>query len=846
MNSLAWRLGRRRWRRLLFLASCLAIGVAFLAAGDMLLASLGGAVASRARDILGGDLEASSARPFSPRAEAAFSELAAKGARVTAVTSFSSMLTGTDAGAVPRLVSVRAVEPAYPLRGSVETDPPASFGRLFTEDSCLLDADAALQHGLKTGDSVRLGDLTLRVAGIVTKESARSMRAFQVSPRVFIARSLVARTGLERFGARIHHERLAALPPERDPAEAARREAAALEKRLDDPYVSVTAYPEAEPTTRQALARLTNYFTLTALVTLLLGAGGMAAGLAAFLDEELETAALLRALGLGTAETAGLYRRICAAVGLQAGVLGALGGWGLAAGTLRVLKSVLGIDLPLSAALDPASALEAVLLALACSAAVSEAKVRALSAVPPLEVLREKAERLPPSPRGTALLLAGAAAGVFLYTRYKTGSPETARWFAGAVVASAAALALGCALALRGLSALSRRPGLPLAARLGLNSLARRPGRSLSFIFTLSAGIALLGALDLVRHSLAAEIAAGRGAGMPDIFLVDVQRGQLEGVRELARAWGRGEPSFAPLVRARLQSLNGAPLARREESSLDQEGRARQRFLLREFNLTYADALNPSERLVSGRLWRPGETEGQASLEESFARRTGLKLGDRLVFDVQGRPVPARVTSLRRVDWLAMRPNFFVVMPEAVLRAAPQFNIGSVAVRDPAREDAFRRALAGRYPNVSVIDAGAILDQVGALLKVLLAALKGLAWFCVAVGLLVLAGTVAVGHRERRSDAALLRALGAPSSLLAASDLWAFGAAGVCTFVLGAGAAASLGAALSVRLEVAFSPDAAGLAALLAAALVLPTAVGMAASARAYSASPLETLRREE
>ena len=846
MNSLAWRLARRRWGRLLFLSSCLAIGIAFLCAGDMLLSSLGGAVSFRARDILGGDIEVSSARPFSAQAESAFSELSARGARLTAVTSFSSMLTGVREGAVPRLVSVRAVEPAYPLRGAVETEPPAAFGGLFSSDACLIDADAALQHGLRPGDSVRLGDLTLRVAGVVTRETARSMRAFQISPRVFIARSLVSRTGLERFGARIHHERLLALPAQTDPARAARSEAAALERRLADPYVSVTAYPEAEPTTRQALSRLTNYFTLTALVTLLLGAGGMAAGLAAFLDEELETAALLRALGLGTAGTAGLYRRICAAVGLQAGALGALGGWGLAAGTLKVLRSTLGLDLPLTASLDPASAAEAVVIALACAAAVSEAKIRALAAVPPLEVLRDKAERIPPSPRGTALLLAGAAAGVFLYTRYKTGSPETARWFSAAVVVSAGALALGCAAALKVLGALSRRPGLPLPARLGLNSLARRPGRSVSFIFTLSAGVALLGALDLVRHSLAAEIAAGRGAGMPDIFLVDVQRGQLEGVRGLAGTWGRGEPAFAPLVRARLQSLNGKPLSRRDELSLDQEERARQRFLLREFNLTYSDALNPSERLTAGRLWRPGEKEGQASVEESFARRTGLRLGDSLVFDIQGRPVPARITSLRRVDWLAMRPNFFVVMPEAVLRDAPQFHIGSLAVRDPAREESFRRALAEGYPNVSVIDAGVILDQVGALLKVLLAALKGLAWFCVAVGLLVLAGTVAVGHRERRSDAALLRALGAPTRLLALSDLWAFGAAGVCTFVLGAGAALSLGAALSVRLEVAYAPDPGGLTALLAASLMLPAVVGMAVSARAYSASPLETLRREE
>ncbi|MBI5596045.1 MAG: hypothetical protein HY928_08150 [Elusimicrobia bacterium] len=846
MKGLALRLARRRWRRLSFLASCLAVGIAFVAAGDALMASVGRAVASRARDILGGDLELSSARPFTPAAEAALSELSGRGARLTAVTAFSSMLTAARPDAVPRLAAVRAVEPAYPLRGAVETEPPGAFGALFKSDACIVDEAAAAQHGLKPGDRVRLGDLTLSVAGLVTRDTGRTMRAFQLAPRVFIARGLVERTGLARFGARIHHERLAALPPARDPEKEAKAAAAALEARLADPYVSVTAYPDAEPTTRQALGRLTGYFTLTALVTLLLGAGGMASGMSAFLDEELETAALLGALGLKASETAAVYRSLCGMVGLLAGALGTLGGWLLAAAALRLLKDLLGLELPVGAPFDPWSALQALAVALGCALAVSEAKVRALAAVPPLEVLREKAERLPPTPRGTLALLAGAAVAVYLFAAHKTGSPETARWFAAAIVGTAAALAAGCAAALRLMAAAAARPGLPLAARLGLNSLARRPARSVAFLFTLAAGFGVLGALDLVRRSLAAEIAAGRGAGMPDLFLVDVQRGQLDGVRALARRWGSGEPSFAPLVRARLQSVNGAPLVRREETDLDQEERGRQRFLLREFNLTYADALNPSETLAAGSFWGPGEAEGLASLEESFARRTGLGLGDTLVFDVQGRPVPARVASLRRVDWLAMRPNFFVVVPTAVLAAAPQFHIGSLAVRDPVREASFRRALAEGFPNVSVIDAGAILDQVSALLRVLLAALKGLAWFCVAVGLLVLAGTLAVGQRERRADAALLRALGAPTRLLVASDLWAFGAAGAATFVLGAGAAYGLGAALALRLDVAFSPDAPGLAALLGAALVLPAAVGLPAASRAYAASPLETLRREE
>lgn len=845
MNRLAWRLVRRRWGRLLFLSASLAVGAAFLSAGDEALGALGRAVAARARELLTADLEVSSARELTPAVDSALSGLAGSGARVTRVASFSAMLAADRKGSVPRLASVKAVEPAYPLYGSVLTEPPGAAAALASGDAALVDADAAAQHGLKVGDRVRLGELSLPVAGIVVKESGRAMARFQMGPRVFIGRQTVERTGLARFGARIRRSALVALPPSEDPERTARNAAAALERILADPYLQVTSYPESEETTRRAMGRLTNYFTLTALATLLLGAGGMAAGLAAFLDGELETAALLRCLGASGAEVAGAYRTVCLSVGAQAGLLGAVGGWALSTGLMAWARGWVGLDLPVSPAPDPRAALETLAVALTCAWAVSESKVRALASTPPLEVLREKAERLPPTPRGTALLLAGGAAAVFLYAAFKTDSLATARWFTLAIAATALAVAAGCALALRALRAASAAP-LPFAARLGLKSLARRPARALPFLFTLAAGFGLLGALDVMRHGLERELSLGTRAGMPELFFVDAQKSQIDGVLGLARRFGRGEPSSSPLVRARLTAVNGKALKREDEAALGEEGRQRQRFLLREFNLTYAEALNPSETLVAGTFWAPGETRGHASLEKDFAARTGLKMGDRLDFDVQGRPVSAVVTSLREVDWLAMRPNFFVVMPTAVLGGAPQFHIGSLSVGDRARSEEFRRALAASYPNVSVIDAGAALAEVAEVLKVLLTALKALGWFCVAVGLLVLAGAAAVGHRERRGEAALLRALGAGTRTLAAADLTAFAATGLSTFALAAGAALGLGLALSTRLDIPFAPDVSALAGLLAAALVLPPLVGLLSCLPAYAASPLDTLRREE
>jgi putative ABC transport system permease protein len=240
----------------------------------------------------------------------------------------------------------------------------------------------------------------------------------------------------------------------------------------------------------------------------------------------------------------------------------------------------------------------------------------------------------------------------------------------------------------------------------------------------------------------------------------------------------------APLVRARLTHVNGAPVARRDLSGLTVEERARQRFLTREYNLTYKDELQDSERVIQGRFWAPGESGPQISLERSFARRVGVTLGDRLSFDVQGRPVEGVVSSLREVEWVSMRPNFFVVFPVRALEGAPQTFVTSVRAGDPARSSALRRELAGPYPNVSVIDLSKALDNVQSVLGALIGALELLAWFCLAVGLLVLAGTLGLERRERVRQAALYRALGASSRELLLMDLGEFLALGAAAVAI--------------------------------------------------------------
>ncbi|UPT74374.1 MAG: ABC transporter permease [Elusimicrobiota bacterium] len=653
MRRLAWRLAWRQWPRFLFFAACLSLGTGFLVAVAHLLSATDRAVAARARDLLAGDVQVSSGRPFGAREEAAFSSALVPGRAATRATSFASML--SSAGRAPFLVSVKAVAPAYPLRGALVTEPKGGTA-LLGPGMALAERAIALQHGIKPGDKVRLGAIELTVAGLIDKEPDRGFAAFAFAPRLMIAAEDLPRTKLLGLGARTRFTWTLRLADAEDPAAASAALKKSLEAALPEPHLSIESWADSEPTIRDGLRRSALFFTVLSLAALLLGGAGLRAGLTLFLDAQAETMGLLRCLGASAAEVERLYSALCVGAGLLGGLGGSLLGWGVAA-LAGSQAPRFGVELLVRP--DAAAFLEALGLSAALAWGLSAARVRALAARAPLDALRSA----PPAPRG--LLIAGwaaAAAAVLLAAWRRSGSAEDALKLSLALAGGALVVELLSRAALLGAEKLaSRSASLSLPVRHGLRRLVRRPASSRVMLFTLAGGFALLAVVGTAREGLSRSLAPSRADNAPDLFLVDVQSAQLERARALAGRRSRGETVFAPLVRARLTLIDGRPV-RREGAPRGADERERGRLRAREYNLTYADAPNPSETIVAGKFWAPGAGRAEASVEKGFLERAGLKLGSRLTFDVQGREVEAAVTSVREVEWAAMRPNFFVTL----------------------------------------------------------------------------------------------------------------------------------------------------------------------------------------
>jgi putative ABC transport system permease protein len=462
--------------------------------------------------------------------------------------------------------------------------------------------------------------------------------------------------------------------------------------------------------------------------------------------------------------------------------------------------------------------------------------VLALRRVPALRVLRRDLDATEPSAWAVALVGLGGLAALLWW---KAGSATLASAMLvglGATFAVLALLALGLILALRRLRARLRGPW-----RYGLANVSRRTGSSVAQVASLGLGLMVLLLLVLVRTDLLARWRDSLPPDAPNRFLVNVQADQRDAVRAQLERAGIRAPVLFPMVRARLVKLNDRPVTGKDFAG---RGERSQRLAEREFNLSQAATLRPDNKVTAGTIWAAdyrGAT--QFSVETEFADALGWKVGDRIAFDVAGQPLEGAVTSLREVDWQSFQPNFFVLASPGSLDGYAASHIGAVHVT-PAQAG-FARELVARFPNLTVIDLDALLDQVRGVLDQVTTVVQAVFYFALVAGLLVLFASVSASQDERLLEGAVMRVLGAHRRQLLLAQASEFAAIGLLAGLTAAIAATVLAGVVAEEvLELPWHADwrlalaAAGLGALAA------TVAGLLATRRVLAAPPSVTLRQ--
>ena len=440
---------------------------------------------------------------------------------------------------------------------------------------------------------------------------------------------------------------------------------------------------------------------------------------------------------------------------------------------------------------------------------------------------------------------ASATAGLALLALAIAASEEraiTASISAGIVAAFL--LLTGFGLLLQRCAARFRRTK-PTSLALALASIGGPGSLARSIAVSLGLGLGLLVAVALIHRSLLTAIASHIEVDAPAYYFLDVEASDLTAFHEIVKAI---EPNAkldeAPMLRGRIVALKGVP-AEKAEAVPDARW-----VLAGDRGLTYTDTVPQASEIVEGEWWPKGYAGPPlVSFDAELAKGLGLKLGDPITVNILGRNVEATIASLRKIDWESLAINFVMVFSPNTLEGAPHRMLTTLELPkgiEPAREGKVIQTLAERFPLVTAIKVGDIVEAAKNMLGKVMTAISATAGVTLLIGAAVLAGAVAAGQERRKYLAVIYKTLGATRSRIIRAELLEFGLLGLATAALSMLIATLTAWALcrwAFEVPFVFSPLAAGETVLLALVFVLT--IGAIATWRVLSAKAAPYLRAE-
>ena len=837
--KMAWRDSRSSRRRLLLFSVSITLGIAALVGIGSFRHSLAQAINDQARSLIGADLVVESSRAFRPEDEALLHSLGEPQAREVRFTTMAAF-PKSDA---TRLVNVRALGGDFPFYGAMETVPPEAARDFREGRRAVVDESLLFQFHAQAGDPIKIGDAEFTIAGALKKIPGEASAAGSFAPRIYIPLQNLAETNLLKAGSIAHYRDYVKFPAGTD-----------VEKRIEvlTPQIQRLGLEYDTVAKRKrdlgtALENLSRFLNLVGFISLLLGAVGVASAIQAHLQQKTRTGAILRCLGMSGAGTVFVYLLQTAAMGLVGAGAGALLGVALQRIFPRILMSFFPLAIPTAIAWEPI--VRGMLIGFFICILFALPPLLRFRRLSPLRVFRAAAEVETHSTKRDPIiwLIYGLiVAGVVSFS-----ISQTETWTRGLVFAGALGVAVGIFAGVAKLLIVGIRKFFPhrwsFVLRQGLANLYRPNNRTLLLTLSLGLGTFLMLNLYLTREVLLAQFESVGTQNQPNIFLFNIQSDQKPGVAEIVRSAGLPVIQEAPIVTMRLAEIKGRKSV---EILMDPQRKIPAWELQREYRTTYREQLSNTEKITAGKWigrveYHPGDTV-PISLDGDIAKDLGTKIGDELIFDVQGVPIKTTIASLRTVDWKRFQTNFFVVFPAGVLESAPTFHVLVSRVETPSDSARLQNAVVAKYPNVSAIDLTSVIQTVDSILSKVAVVIRVMSLFTVGAGIIVLASTIWSGRYQRLQESILLRTLGASRMQIwkiLCAEYFLLGVFASATGIVLA-VAASWGLARFV-FKLSYAPSLWPLLVAAGSVSLFTVAIGLLASRGVGSAPPLEILRAE-
>jgi putative ABC transport system permease protein len=539
----------------------------------------------------------------------------------------------------------------------------------------------------------------------------------------------------------------------------------------------------AQPRFRTALDKGEQFLGLATLVTVLLSGVAIARAARNYAQRHLDIVALMRCVGATQHKILEVFITQLLILGTVGSMIGCAIGYVAQQVFVYLIPGLVAGDLPWPSLAPAVVGLTAGLVTLVGFAAPTILRLRG---VPPLRVLRRELGAMPNQITAAYITATLTLATLVLWV----GRDLTlAGYVLGGTLITVVLLAALSYLLIRLVSGIRR--GVSVTWRFGIAALARRAGSSTGQIVAIGIGVMAILLLTLVRSDLLQAWRTNLSPETPNHFLINIQPDQLTDVETFFREQQWPEPHLRPIVRARLIAINHKPIRAQEF-----EDAFAQRVVQRAANLSWMETLQSDNKLVAGRWWDDQERASPlVSVEQQYAEALQLNLGDRLSYRIADREITVTVSNLRTVAWDSFRPNFFLLVPPALLKGYPTSYITSLYV--PRSQAHQLSGLIKTFPNVTNIDVDALLRQVRRLVDRVNLVLEYIFLFTVLAGIVVLYAAIQTTQVERRQEVAILRTLGATWRQLSIGMISEFVVMGVLAGGVGALAAMITGYGIS-------------------------------------------------
>ena len=839
---MAVRETRSSWRRLLFFFICIAIGVAAIVALRSVIQSVRGVFGAEAKSLIAADVLIGTSRDWTAEARQTIERRLsdAGGAERTETIETPTMVRPADRSRpVAKMAELRAVQKAFPLYGRVDLQGGQPYTHALVEGhGALVRPELLTSIGVSVGDQIAIGQATFTIRGLVTKEPGRGMGEFSLGPRVIIDYDDLSSTGLLGFGSRARRMILVKMPEERV-------ESLVLTLREDfkEEFINTRSYRSTEDQVGRDFDRAENYLSLVGLIIVILGGIAVSSVTRVFILQKIRSIAVLKCVGARSGQIIAVYVLQVMTLGLAGSLLGV----GMAQGAIAAIPLALGSSTSILAqahyGVTWSAAVQGVGIGVLVSLLFSVVPLLQVRFIKPSLLLRDEATRRRSDWTSIGVLVAVSLALVTL-TAWQASSLKV-----GVVVCSGfAGLAVILHFAGRGLitlvAPLASSRSFPL--RHAVLHLSRPGNQTRVILLAVGLGAFFIVGVRSLQASLLSEFSIQVAADAPDMFLLDIQRGQADGMRAFlgGRPHGAGEFQLIPVLRARVVGVSGRETTLEGVDEVRQKGAS----LGREFTITYRDHLEANERVVEGAFWSGPSPDAEVSIERVIAERSRIHVGDTMRFGILGRSISPRVTSIRDVEWREARNGGFVfVFRPGALDQAPQTSVAPLkGPASPAERARFQHDLVERFPNVSVIDFHEVLETIRDVMSKVTLAITVVGGLVLLSGVLILIGAVAMTKFQRVYEAAVFKTLGANTRTISRMLLFEYGVLGSLAGLIGSLGAIVLTWGVSrYALEIPWRVFAGEHIAGVVLTAVLVASIGVASSLDVLRSKPLATLRAE-